>query len=70
MNSALSLHPKVAAAGLSGSLALVIIWAFGLAHVTVDPVVAGAIATILSFAGGYLAPILQKEKTVAAKPAA
>lgn len=61
MGSPLTLHPKTAAAGVTGGLALVIIWLLGLAHVQVDPVVAGALATGLATFAAWLAPIIQKE---------
>ncbi len=61
MGSPLALHPKVAAAGLSGSVAILVIWLLGLAHVQVDPVVGGALAAALSAFGGWLAPILKTE---------
>ncbi len=61
MGSPLAIHPKVAAASISGSLAILVIWLLGLAHVTVDPVVAGALSTALAAFGGWLAPILKSE---------
>ncbi len=61
MGSPLTLHPKVAAAGLAGSISILVIWLLGLAHVTVDPVVAGALSTALAAFGGWLAPILKTE---------
>lgn len=53
--NALSIHPKVAGSGLSASLALIILWAVGY-WVVVPPEVAAAFATVLGFAGGWLAP--------------
>jgi len=46
--------PKVAAAGVGGSLAVVIVWVAGIAGVEVPAEVAAAIALLLSFAAGYL----------------
>ncbi len=61
MNGLLDFHPKTTAAALGGSASILIIWLLGLAHVTVDPVVAGALATALAAFGGWLAPILKTE---------
>jgi len=63
-------HPKVAravfAGGSVGSLSIVLIWLLGLAHVQVDPVVAGVLAAYLtglaSWLGGWLAPIISAEQ--------
>lgn len=63
MNGPLDLHPKTAATGLGGSAGLVVIWVLGLAHVTVDPVVAGAIVVTLAGFGAWLAPLLKREAT-------
>jgi hypothetical protein len=56
MNGPLDIHPKVAAASITGALATVLVWALGLAHVQVDPVVAGSLAASLAAFGGWLAP--------------
>jgi hypothetical protein len=48
------IHPKVAAAGLAGAAATVLIWIGELAGVEVTPEVAAAITTIVAFAAGYL----------------
>lgn len=61
MNNALTLHPKTAAAGISGSLGVLVVWILGLAHVTVDPVVAAAIVGVLASFGAWLAPLIQQE---------
>lgn len=54
---ALTLHPKVASAGLAASLSLIILWAVG--HwVVVPPEVAAAFTAVLGFVGGWLAPWL------------
>ncbi len=64
MNGKLTLHPKVASAGLAGAVALIILW--GISYVlVVPPEVAAAFTVVLSFAGGYLAPIVQREKPAA-----
>jgi hypothetical protein len=57
MNGALNLHPKVVGGTGGGTLGILVVWLLGLAHVTVDPVVAGALVTVLAFVGGYLAPV-------------
>jgi len=67
MNGKLNIHPKVAGAGLSGSLSLIILWAIHY-WVTVPTNVAAAFAVVLSFAGGYLAPILGTEAPTPADP--
>ncbi len=61
MNGSLDIHPKTAAAGISGSLGILIVWILGLANVTVDPVVAGALVAVLSGFGAWLAPLIQAE---------
>jgi hypothetical protein len=61
MGSALTLHPKTAAAGVSGGAGVIVVWLLGLAHVAVDPVVAGAIVGVLSSFGAWLAPLIQRE---------
>lgn len=47
-------QPKVAAAGIAGSVSLILVWAAGLAGLDVPPEVAAAFTAILSFAAGYL----------------
>lgn len=61
MNGALNLHPKAVGTGVGGALSLVIIWLLTLAHVSTTPEVAGALVTLVTFVGAWLAPILQKE---------
>lgn len=57
--SNLVLHPKVAAGGLSGAVALIVLW--GLSYVVkVPPEVAASFTLVLSFVGGYLAPWIPK----------
>ena len=46
--------PKVAAAGISGAVALILVWAAGLFGLEVPPEVAAAFAVILAFVAGYL----------------
>ena len=48
--------PKVAAAGVSGAVALIIVWIVGMFGVEVPAEVGAALATILAFVGGYLIP--------------
>lgn len=47
---------KVAAAGVSGAIATLVIYGFSLAGVEITPEVAAAIATLVSFVGGYFIP--------------
>jgi len=50
-------RPKVAAAGIAGAAATILIWILhDLAGVDVTPEVAAAIATILAFLAGYFTP--------------
>ncbi len=50
-------QPKVVAAGLGGALATIVVWLIGvLFRVDVPPAVAAAIATVFSFAAGYITP--------------
>lgn len=58
MNGPLNFHPKAAGAGIGGSLGIIVVWMLGLAHVQVDPVVGGAIATTLGTFAAWLAPVL------------
>ena len=46
--------PKVAAAGVSGAVAIILVWIAGLFGLEVPAEVAAAVAAILAFAGGYL----------------
>lgn len=57
MNGALNLHPKVVGGTGGGTIGVLVVWLLGLAHVTVDPIVAGALVTVLAFVGGWLAPV-------------
>jgi hypothetical protein len=50
-----NLHPKVAAGGLGGALALILVWALGYA-VTIPPEVAAAFTLLLSSLCAWLAP--------------
>jgi len=62
MNNALDVHPKVVGGGLGSAAAVLVVWLLGLAHVTVDPVVAGALVAVLASIGGWLAPVLNAER--------
>jgi hypothetical protein len=68
MNGSLNLHPKVVGGTGSGALGILIVWLLGLAHITVDPVVAGALVTALAFVGGWLAPILKPANSTETPP--
>ena len=46
--------PKIQAAGVSGAVAIVIVWILTMAGVDVPPTVASAFAIIIATAGGYL----------------
>ena len=61
MNGALDVHPKVVAATGGGTIGVLIIWVLGLAHVTVDPVVAGALTAAVAGFLAWLAPIIKSE---------
>ncbi len=61
MGSALNIHPKVVGASIGGSLGVLAIWILGLAHVTVDPIVAGALVTTIAAFLGWLSPIVKAE---------
>ena len=61
MGSAWNLHPKTVGAGTGGTIGILVVWCLGLAHVTVDPVVAGALTSAVAGLLSWLAPILQKE---------
>ncbi len=54
-NHPLQLHPKVAATGASGAVALVILWAVSYA-IVVPPEVAAAFTALVGFLGSWLAP--------------
>ncbi len=62
MNGATNLHPKVVGGGAGTGLGALIVWLLGLAHVAVDPVVAVAIAGVLSTIGAWLAPVVDAER--------
>lgn len=47
------ISPKVTSATLSGALAVVLVWAAGMADVTVPPEVAAAVTVILSAGAAY-----------------
>lgn len=46
--------PKVAAAGIGGAGATILVWALELAGVDVPPGVAAAFASVIAFVAGYL----------------
>ncbi len=56
----MNIAPKTAAAGLGGSLSIVVLWIIGLilGHwaIVIPPEVAGAFATLISTAASYYAP--------------
>lgn len=55
MASYTDVHPKVAMAGVGGSLATIVLWGIqAFAHVAVPAEVGGAIATLFAFLAGYL----------------
>ena len=47
-------HPKVKAAGAAGAASIVLVWALGLAGVTLPPEVASALTTLLAAGAGWL----------------
>jgi hypothetical protein len=53
---------KVAAAGIGGSVAVVLVWLAGMFGIEVPPEVAAAVTTLISFFSGYLV----KEKRLVA----
>jgi hypothetical protein len=65
VNGALDIHPKVVAATGGGTLGILILWLLGLAHVTVDPIVAGALTAAVASFLGWLAPVVKAEVPVA-----
>lgn len=48
--------PKVAAAGIGGAIAAVLVWIAHVSGLDMPPEVAAAFATIVSFGAGYLQP--------------
>lgn len=48
------IHSKVAAAGIGGAVATVLVWVAEMAGLEVTPEVAAAFATIVAFGAGYL----------------
>ncbi|MDP9456959.1 MAG: hypothetical protein M3Q49_11630 [Actinomycetota bacterium] len=46
--------PKIAAAGIGGAIATILVWVVGLLGLEVPAEVAAAFATVISFAAGYL----------------
>lgn len=51
----MNLHPKVAAGGIGGALALILIWALGYV-ITIPPEVAAAFTLLISSLCAWLAP--------------
>lgn len=45
---------KVAAAGIGGSVSIVLVWIAGMFNLEVPPEVASAVTTIVAFFSGYL----------------
>jgi hypothetical protein len=56
MNGKLNLHPKVAGASLSGSLAILVVYVLSLVGIDVPTVASAALAVVLAGFGGWLAP--------------
>lgn len=54
MNTSAKPVPKVAAAGVSGALALVIVYIAGLLGLDMSAEVGAAFASLAAFGGGYL----------------
>lgn len=52
---------KVAAAGIGGSLSIVLIYVVGLFGLDLPPEVASAVTAIVSFAAGYVTPEVKPE---------
>lgn len=48
--------PKVIAAGVAGSVTIIVVWVAGRAGIDVPAPVAAAFTTVLSFVAGYFAP--------------
>ena len=61
MNGVLDIHPKVIGATGGGTLAVLVVWLLGVFHVQVDPIVAGALTTVIAAFCGWLAPIVKAE---------
>jgi hypothetical protein len=58
MQSALSLHPKVAASLLAGALTTIVVYSLHQwAHIDLPAEVSAALTVILAFAAGWLAPV-------------
>lgn len=53
-STGLAPQPKVAAGGIAGAVALVLVWVAGLAGLDVPAEVAAAVVMVLSFAASYL----------------
>lgn len=49
-------QPKVAAAGIGGAVAVLLVWVLSLFGLDTSAEVAAALAAVLSFAFGYLKP--------------
>lgn len=47
-------QPKVAAGGVGGAVAIILVWALGYAGVDVTAEVAAAITSVISFAFAYI----------------
>jgi len=59
VNSASSLHPKVASATIAGSITALIIYLLQTyANTDIPPTIAASITTLLTFIGGYIAPVV------------
>ena len=57
----MNLHPKVAAGGIGGAVALIVLWGLSYA-VTIPPEVAGAFTLVISTLCAWLAPWFQTIK--------
>ena len=51
-----NVHPKVAAGGIGGAVATLVVYAASLFGVTIPGEVGAAIATLVSLGSGYLKP--------------
>lgn len=56
MKGALDIHPKVAGGTIAAAGAVLIVWILSLAGISVPVVADGALVTVLSGLGGWLAP--------------
>lgn len=66
MHTATTLHPKVASATIAGSItALVIYLLQTYANTDIPPTIAASITTLLTFIGGYIAPLLPDQTPAA-----